>query len=223
MKRRRPGPSRHSKTAFFRDVRDQKAAARAASQTGPSNRGEASGHLLERGPRGGRGDRSGDRAGLDAAGALGGRGVAAAHAHVGREDGDGSEDEHAHGHPDVAAPHRVGAAHRWMPAKPTRISIIWRCLPSLWRATSSLMTTTLLLAGGAVAGLVPSRPCAGSTLSTTAITAALDCPRPDRARRVGPAAGRSNLRDTAEAASGSSSARQSLRRGEPEPAVIASE
>jgi hypothetical protein len=33
-------------------------------------------------------------------------------------------DEHAHGHPDVAAPHRVGAAHRWMPAKPTRTSII---------------------------------------------------------------------------------------------------
>ena len=97
---------------------------RAASQTAPLDPGEAPGHLLERGT-GGHEAVEARIVSDDAAGALAGRGLAAAHTHVGREDGHGGEDEHAHGHPDVAAPHRVGAAHRWMPAKPTRISIIW--------------------------------------------------------------------------------------------------
>jgi hypothetical protein len=58
----------------------------------------------------------------DAAGALGRPGLPAAHAHMGREDRHGGEGEHAHSHPEVASPHRVRAAHRRMPAKPTDVN-----------------------------------------------------------------------------------------------------
>ena len=217
MKRRRPGPSRHSKTAFF-GMSETSRLPRAASQTGPSTRVKPPATFSSVAP-GERGGRSVDRVGR-----RGRRARAAGAARCPRARG-------ARGRP-----RRRGRARPWPSgrrgAAPSRrgssvdapaADANFNHLEMLALAVAGDIVAhdnlSPRLSGGDVAGeLVLRRPWAGSTLSTTAVTAVLDC-RPPTALGGGSVLplryGRGALGFVVCAAK--------FARGEPEPAVIASE